>query len=86
MPKKTEILTKEYFDATLETKLDSKLEQKLSPFREDIRKIYDTLDWLVGAFKKFDEEHTFHSSRIYGHEEQLENHEVRIGVLEKKAT
>jgi len=62
--------------------IDTKLEEKLTLFRKEV---YDKFDWLFNKIKKFDEEHIFHSSRIYGHEDQLQNHEVRIGVLEKKS-
>lgn len=60
-------------------KLD-KLHKDFSEFKESITK---RLDWLVGAFKKFDEEHTVLSHQNERATKQLENHETRIKILEK---
>ncbi len=53
----------------------------LGEFKESVLK---TLDWLVGAFKKFDEEHTILAGRYGEINMKIENHESRIGLLEKK--
>lgn len=57
-------------------------------FREEFVKfknyVYDKLDWLVGAFQKFNEEHTILSGKYSEVNEKLDNHENRISVLEKK--
>ncbi len=60
-------------------KLD-KLHEDFNEFKEFVTK---TLDWLVGAFKKFNEEHTVLSHQNLRTTKQLENHETRIKTLEK---
>ena len=56
------------------------LSKELAEFKEHTNK---TLDWLVGAFKKFDEEHTILSARYSTVNKTLDNHEERITTLEK---
>mgnify|MGYP001619617854 CR=1 FL=1 len=57
------------------------LSKELSEFKERTNK---TLDWLVGAFKKFDEEHTILTLRYSTIGKTIDNHEIRITTLEKK--
>ena len=83
LDKKLEQLAKqmlEYVDIRFKT-----VEERLDAI--DIRhdKILTTLDWLVGAFKKFDEEHTVLTGRYADVRETLDDHESRIAVMEKKA-
>lgn len=66
----------------------TQLSQEFKEFREEMRdfreQTYKTLDWLVGAFKKFDEEHTILSTRYSTISKTIDNHEDRISLLEKK--
>lgn len=45
----------------------------------------DKLDWLVGAYKKFEEEHDIHSVTISEHTDKLENYLQRLKTLEVRA-
>lgn len=47
-----------------------KIDQKMQSLDEK-------LDWLIGAYKKFDEEHTLLGARVSDHSDRLE-------VIEKK--
>ncbi len=49
-------------------------------FKERVLK---TLDWLVDAFKKFDEELIVKTHQDTEVEDKLENHEIRIKNLER---
>ena len=64
------------------------LSKELSDFKNEMREFrdqtYKTLDWLVGAFKKFDEEHTILSARYSTINKTIDNHENRITSLEKR--
>ena len=67
---------------TMENKLD-KFKEEFSSFKDSALK---SLDWLVGAFTKFEEEHTIlteQNKRING---KLDNHEGRIFSLERVVT
>jgi hypothetical protein len=41
-------------------------------------KIMNSLDWLVGAYKKFDEEHTILSGRVSDHTDRIEELERSV--------
>ena len=43
----------------------------------------NTLDWLVGAYKKFEEEHMILTSKYTAVQHRLDKHEDRLVVLEK---
>ena len=58
-----------------------KLSRSIVDFKEHT---YKTLDWLVGAFKKFDEQHTVLTARYITINKTIDNHESRITNLEKK--
>ncbi|KKQ01975.1 MAG: hypothetical protein US11_C0002G0034 [Candidatus Roizmanbacteria bacterium GW2011_GWA2_36_23] len=64
------------------------LQDELKSFKREFidfkDRVLTNLDWLVGAFKKFDEEHTILTGKYGQVNEQLDNHESRIKVLEKK--
>lgn len=66
----------------------TQLSQEFNEFREEMREFrdqtYKTLDWLVGAFKKFDEEHAILSARYSTINKTIDNHENRITSLEKR--
>ena len=73
----------------LSFRIDS-LENELKEFKNEFMKFKDqvlkTLDWLVGAFKKFDEEHTILTGQYSKVNEELVNHETRITTFEKKSS
>ena len=77
---------------SVENYLDYKIEDaktKAEEFRKEFiifkDHVYKSLDWLVGAFKKFDEEHTVLSHKNVELSDTIENHESRIKTLEKKS-
>ncbi|OGC04070.1 hypothetical protein A2276_05580 [candidate division WOR-1 bacterium RIFOXYA12_FULL_43_27] len=43
-----------------------------------------TLDWLVGAFRNFKDELTVRYGQVRQHNDQLEDHEMRIKKIEEK--
>ncbi len=65
------------------------LSNELKEFKNEFIEFKDyvtkTLDWLVSAFKKFDEEHTVFSEKSMRISTKLDNHESRIKTLEKKS-
>lgn len=70
----------------LNYRIDS-LEKKVDDFKREFNDFKDSvlksLDWLVHAFKKLDEELTVMAHRDIKFEDKLENHESRIKNLEK---
>ena len=62
------------------------LSKELREFKKEMREFREqtnkTLDWLVGAFKKFDEEHTVLTARYLTVNKTIDNHEERIKALE----
>lgn len=64
---------------TLEKKVDD-FKKEFVDFKDSVLK---SLDWLVHAFKKFDEELTVMAHRDIKFENKLENHETRIKNLER---
>ena len=87
---KTELLLKRDFKSTenyLNYKIDS-LEKKVDEFKEEFVEFKDSvlksLDWLVGAFKKFNDEHTILAEQNKRSNDKLNNHEKRIFSLEQR--
>ena len=70
----------------LNYRIDS-LEKKVDDFKKEFDDFKDSvlksLDWLVHAFKKFDEELTVMAHRDIKFEDKLENHEIRIKNIER---
>jgi len=66
------------------------LRKELRDFKNEMREFKvqtaKTLDWLVGAFKKFDEEHSILTATILMTNKTMNNHELRISTLEKKSS
>lgn len=67
------------------------IDTRFEPFEEMRKDFYSfkdqvlsTLDWLVSAFKKFDKEHTVLTYRYKVQGEQIEHHDRRLCVMEKK--
>ncbi|MFA5770193.1 MAG: hypothetical protein WC894_01700 [Patescibacteria group bacterium] len=69
----------------LNYKIDS-LDKKVDKFKEEFTGFKDSvlksLDWLVGAFTKFEEEHTILTEQNGRANGKLDNHEARIEHLE----
>lgn len=70
-----------YFDFRLEPIEESQKENEAFKAR-----VLDSLDWLVGAFKKFDEEHTVLSGNYSDIQSKIHDHEERLHHLESRAT
>jgi len=71
--------------------LDYKIEmykKEIDKFKKEFIDFKDkaltNLDWLVGAFKKFEEEHMVLTGKYSTINVKLDNHESRIQVLEHK--
>ena len=64
------------------------LSKELADFKREMMEfkehMYKTLDFLVGSYKKFDEEHTILSARYSTVNKTIDNHEDRIISLEKR--
>ena len=56
-------------------------ENKLTEFKSDI---LDAVDAVMGELRGSREEQTVMSGQLSGYSDKLENHEERIGKLEKK--
>lgn len=71
----------------LNYKIDS-LEKKVDEFKEEFVGFKDSvlksLDWLVGAFKRFEEEHLVLTEQNGRAIDKLEDHEKRIISLEQR--
>lgn len=63
----------------LEERMD-KFEQKFEEFKDQV---FMKLDWLVGAFQKFDQEHTILTGNYASINGAVDDHEKRITSLEK---
>ena len=68
-----------YFDFRIEPIEQAQIENEKFKAR-----VLDSLDWLIGAFKKFEEEHTILSGNYSGITDTLGNHEKRIDRLESQ--
>ena len=92
---KDELVTKEYLELRLDKHTASiikYIDHRLEPFEEMRKDYYEfkdsvlkSLDWLVGAFKKFNEEHTILMGTYTEVNTKLDNHKTRITVLENKS-
>lgn len=74
--------TENYLNYKIET-LDKKVgdfKQEFVGFKDSVLK---SLDWLVGAFKKFEEEHLSLTEQNNRSNRKLDNHEERIVSLEQ---
>ncbi len=71
----------------LNYKIDT-LEKKVDNFKEEFTGFKDSvlksLDWLVGAFTKFNEEHTVLTEQNKRTNVKLDNHEERISSIEQR--
>lgn len=56
-----------------------KIEEKIPDnFDKKLSNIQETLDFLVGEFKRFDEEHTLLSHRVGDHNDRIEKLELNV--------
>lgn len=76
--KRIDRMTK-YINFELEPVNDFKKE-----FNDFKDKVFDKLDWLIGKYKKFEEEHTVLIVQNKRTNSKLDNHEVRIVSLEQR--
>ncbi|MCJ7826363.1 hypothetical protein MUP56_01960 [Patescibacteria group bacterium] len=80
--RRTEI--KERYGVFTQKMFENLLEELRIRIKEDIKQkldpLNDKLDWLIGAYKKFDEEHTLLNSRISNHEDRIEKVEKKLGI------
>ncbi|MEK7495554.1 MAG: hypothetical protein AAB788_02525 [Patescibacteria group bacterium] len=53
-------------------------------FKDFKDKIFDKLDWLIGKYNKFEEEHTVLTEQNKRSNSKLDNHEKRIFSLEQR--
>ncbi len=91
---KNDIVTKTYLDKVLDERFDrfklyfdfrfERIEQMAEEFLKYKSFMLDKLDWLVGKYKKFDEEYTIISGKSIDISKTLEDHETRITTLETK--
>lgn len=75
--------TENYLDYKIET-ARKESEQFIKEFHDFKDSVLKSLDWLVGAFKKFDEEHTVASEQFTRLDDKVGNHEKRIMTLEQQ--
>ncbi len=90
----TQALLKETLDERFEQfykRLEIYLDHRFKPLEamaEDYYKfkdyVIDKLDWLVGKYQKFEDEHLILTTRYTDVSRKIDNHEIRITKLEKK--
>jgi len=80
--RRTEI--KERYGVFTQKMFENLLEELRIRIKEDIKQkldpLNDKLDWLIGAYKKFDEEHTLLSNKTSDHDDRLEKIEKKLGI------
>lgn len=88
----TQKMLEDLFDKTLTTKLNAfvvrindvfatKDDLSNFPTKDDLRKLDSKLDWLITAYKKFDEEHTLLSNKSSENEDRLDIIEKRLNIV-----
>jgi len=60
------------------------VDRRFEQIDEKLNKIMNHLDWLVGEYKRFDEEHIVATEQSRRQNDKLENHETRISTLEQR--
>ena len=88
--KRNNLVTEDYLNKKTDAIIEY-IDYRLNPiekFREEFtsfkNQVLKSLDWLVGAFKKFSEEHTVLSESHTRTQDTLDNHEGRIKTLESR--
>lgn len=64
----------------LEDLFDKKFEEKLDPLRKKMQTIDEKLDWLIGEYKKFEEEFALLGNRVAEHTDNLETVNGKLGI------
>jgi len=49
--------------------------------RKKLQNVDEKLDWLIGEYKKFEEEHTLVVNRVSDHNDRLEALEKKVGIV-----
>lgn len=62
------------------------IEQKLTEFDDFKDQVLSRLDWLIGRYKKFEDEHSILTGRYSDVQVRLDSHDKRIGILEQKSS
>lgn len=70
------VLTQKMFEGLL----DKKLEEKLDPIKKKLQNVDEKLDWLIGEYKKFDEEQKLLSNKTSEHTDNLELINAKLGI------
>jgi len=82
LKQRTEI--KERYGVFTQKMFEDVLEELRGRIKEDTREMLDPLneklDWLIGAYKKFDEEYTLLSDISSEHTERLNSIEKKLGI------
>ena len=82
MKRRAEI--KERYGVFTQQMFEELLEQLRVRIREDLTKelqrLDDKLDWLIGAYKKFDEEQTLLNGKVSNHTDNLEVINEKLGI------
>lgn len=76
--KRIDRMTK-YVDFEIEPVTDFKKE-----FKDFKNKVFDKLDWLIGKYNKFEEEHLVLTEQNERTNDKINNHEKRIFSLEQR--
>lgn len=76
---------KERYGVFTQKMFEQLLEELRMRIREDLKsevhKLDGKLDWLIGEYKKLDEENTLLSGRVADHDERIEDLEKRSGIV-----
>ncbi len=75
---------KERYGVFTQKMFEQLLEELRARIREDLKselhKLDGKLDWIIGEYKKLDEEHTLLSGRMADHDERIEDLEKKSAV------
>ncbi len=82
LKRRTEI--KERYGVFTQQMLEELLEGFKTKIVDDVKNetngLNEKLDWLIGEYKKFDEEHALLGNRVSDHDDRLEEVEKRLGI------
>ncbi len=81
----------EKLEQRIEQRIDQKIEEKLEPIRYDLNKLGVTQEQMMHSIQAIIEmlapnleRTTDHGYRIVANEEKIKEHDIQIGVLQKK--
>lgn len=82
LKRRTEI--KERYGVFTQKMFEDLLEELRGRIREDLtaglQSTNQKLDWLIGEYKKFDEEHILLGGRVSNHDERIDELEKKTGI------